>query len=164
MAANLSNIAQAVGIQPKMPKGRESLAALVLRLEQVEYFQVFFMSFLTTYNWESHERNPAKVIKRMRPLYDSRSIQRQFEEVKTVGDCLLRWRSYISTEMDGLLPQYGETFLWFPETQPLRDAFGYVLFLFVYLRTGKAPEVVSGIYEDALSHLSSQVSLLEKSK
>ncbi|KAI1753089.1 hypothetical protein F4782DRAFT_529817 [Xylaria castorea] len=150
MPGDLSDIANALGLQPRMIGGRQALTDLVYRLEKVEYFQVFFLTRLANYDWASHDRDPEIVVNNVMVLQNSPDSCRRSEESKWFSECLVRWRHYISIEMDMLVRVHGEDFLWFPQSRTQKDAFGYVLFLYMYLRSGKAPAIVSQLYADAL--------------
>ncbi|KAI0876384.1 hypothetical protein GGS24DRAFT_451769 [Hypoxylon argillaceum] len=160
IARNLSDIAKAVRIRG----GIDSLTDLVYRLETGEYLEHLFMPFLSTYDWESHDTDPAKVGKSMKLIWDSVggntsliSSVYELDNIESFSECLAWWSHSIFMELEGLLSPYGDDFLWFPESRSHRDAFGYVLFLWMYLRNGNAPTtIVLPLYVDALSYLTNQ--------
>ncbi|KAI0857748.1 hypothetical protein F4860DRAFT_517537 [Xylaria cubensis] len=158
---DLSDIAYAVGLRTWMPGGKRALAELVGRLEQIRYFDVFFLYELKGYDWNSHDRNPEIIVNNVTTYRDRLVDRSQSEQNRWFSSCIVSWRHYISIEMITLVRVHGEHFLWFPQSQAQRDAFGYVLFLYTYLRSGKAPAIVLDLYADALKYLCKCVGDLE---
>ncbi|RWA09457.1 hypothetical protein EKO27_g5626 [Xylaria grammica] len=155
VAWNLTGIAQSIGIEPWQAEERKNLADLVYGLEKAEYLTNIIMPQLRGYPWSLHEIDPAKVIKDMEPVWDIlggdiKQMPSKFkvERMSSFAECLAWWIYCISEETGEFMPP-----LEFPETQAHRDAFAYVLFLFMWLRDGPAPEIVSGLYIDALKQV-----------
>ncbi|KAI1734875.1 hypothetical protein F4680DRAFT_436756 [Xylaria scruposa] len=155
---DLSDIAYAVGLRTWMSGGKHALAELVWRLHDIKYFDVFFLYELESYDWTSHDRDPETIVNNVAVyrdwLVDRLQIDHSLDELnRWFSSCLVSWRHYISIEMNTLVRRHGENYLWFPRSQAQRDAFGYVLFLYSYLRSGRAPAIVLEFYADALRYL-----------
>ncbi|KAI0555672.1 hypothetical protein F4679DRAFT_577797 [Xylaria curta] len=155
---DLSDIAYALGLRTWMTGGKQALAELVWRLEQIKYFDVFFLHELENYDWTSHDRDPETTVNNVAVyrnwIFDRNQIDHPQNELnRWFNSCLVSWRHYIAIEMITLVRVHGENYLWFPRSQAHRDIFAYVLFLYTYLRSGRAPTIVLELYANALRYL-----------
>ncbi|RYC65283.1 hypothetical protein CHU98_g918 [Xylaria longipes] len=134
LTEDVSGMADALGLQPPTPGGRNTLADLVYQLEYFGFMRDRFVRAIETYNWASHEHDPAAAVA-IQDVYYSREKHSLPEETQ--------W--FYSACINHCHCEEGTR----------RYAFAYVLFLCMYLRSGKAPTAVSKIYSDALSYLGS---------
>ncbi|KAI1430487.1 hypothetical protein GGR50DRAFT_230395 [Xylaria sp. CBS 124048] len=170
-ADGLSEIAHALGIQPSMTKSREALSTLVENLTKYELFGEYFLPFLAGYSedeadhydWNAHNEDPAKILAGVAAFWNAlgprRNMTRQGFSTHSIGtfsEMQVWFRRAIATEILRLLPHYDCAFLWHPRSLAHGDAFGYVLFLWMYMQTGAAPDAVSRIYANALRYLSTE--------
>ncbi|KAF2965629.1 hypothetical protein GQX73_g7941 [Xylaria multiplex] len=125
ISLDLTDIAEAVGIDPFQVQNTEDLTKLVHNLEKAKYLPNIIIPQLLNYSWSSHEVDPAKVIESMQPIWDllNGDISRvpstfNPEKMSSFSECLIWWIYYISVQSDGPTPPP-----LFPETQAHRDAF-----------------------------------------
>ncbi|KAI8955264.1 hypothetical protein F4801DRAFT_380185 [Xylaria longipes] len=155
LTEDVSGMADALGLQPPTPGGRNTLADLVYQLEYFGFMRDRFVRAIETYNWASHEHDPAAAVA-IQDVYYSREKHSLPEETQWFySACINHCHCEVRANMDMLANLHGEDFSWFPRRGTRRYAFAYVLFLCMYLRSGKAPTAVSKIYSDALSYLGS---------
>ncbi|KAI1126546.1 hypothetical protein F5Y10DRAFT_266980 [Nemania abortiva] len=159
IAGDILDISKALGIQPGANGSIESLVDLVRRLETVGYFPLFFKPYIAKYDWGSHD--PVKALSsRARYVSQWAPSSMWSGDIESFSHCLAQWGYCIFTEVEGLLSQHGDGFMWFPESRPHREAFAYALFLLMCQRDGQAPEIIPMLYKDVLRYLSDQLSLL----
>ncbi|KAI0456071.1 hypothetical protein F5B21DRAFT_170270 [Xylaria acuta] len=153
---DLSPIADAMGLQP-MSVARRTLLELVYRLEKNwDFRQRFLPGLHSNYDWASHRRDPARVVKNTLLLPCSPASHCPSKGTNFLSDCIRLWEYSICEEVDYLVREPTEDLSWFPRSKAQRRqkvALAYASFLFVYLRTGMAPEVVGQHYADAVNHL-----------